>query len=238
MTPRDEAAVSAIGGAFLGGIAGHLVGAGGLGAVIGATNGAVTGWRRIYDWRSPRGRLAFILDSTWSMATTASGLVLLGVSKVRQTVTGQAVGFEPSLSVRKSRMVHRGGVVPRRGFAVTIGNVVNGAADRHGELPASRCRLVDEHEDVHVWQARILGPLYPILYLGWFIGGVLVATIRGRRVPNRSLVEEIDRLAYYMNPFEWHAYSRGGNWPPAAVDSDRVWKRPFRSFPGTREVLR
>ena len=31
----------------------------------------------------------------------------------------------------------------------------------------SRRRLVTDHEDVHIWQSRIMGPIFPIVYLGW-----------------------------------------------------------------------
>jgi hypothetical protein len=225
-----------VSGAVLGGIAGRAVGAPFLGAAIGGINGALTGWRQIYEWRSWRGRVAFLLDSTWALATTGSGLVLLAISEIRSLVTGRVIGFEPELSVRRNRMVHRGGVVLRRGFAVTIGNIVNGATDRQGRLTESRRRLVEDHEDVHVWQARIFGPLYPVLYLGWFVAGIIVALVRRSRRPAASLLDDIDHLSYYRNPFEWHAYSRAGQWPPHWVDADRVWKRPFRATSGSRAM--
>ena len=234
MNSSGESVASAVGGAVLGGVAGRMGGAPLLGATIGGLNGAITGRRGIYAWKSWRGRVAFVLDSTWALATTGGGLVLMAISEIRSLVSGRAAGFEPSLSIRRDRMVHRGGVVLRRGFAVTIGNVVNGAADRQGQLPESRRRLVDDHEDVHVWQARILGPLYPLLYLGWFVAGVVVATVRRPRRAGGSLLDDIDHLSYYRNPFEWHAYSRAGQWPPSWVDADRVWKRPFRATSGSR----
>ena len=233
-----ETLAAGIGGAVLGGIVGRMIGSSALGASIGAVNGIVAGHRRIYDWSTVRGRGAFILDSTWSLASTGAGLVLLGVSKVEEQITGRPYEYDHSLSFRRNRMVHRGGVVLRRGFAVTIGNVINGAANRQGELTESRRRLVDEHEEVHVWQERALGPLYPVMYLGWFIVGAAVALFRRSRDRSVSLGSEIDYLAYYRNPFEWHAYSRAGEWPPSWIEPDRVWRRPFRSTSGTREAQR
>ncbi|MFM8946995.1 MAG: hypothetical protein ACKOJC_09865, partial [Actinomycetota bacterium] len=137
MTSGEEAVATAVGGALLGGLAGRAVGAAPLGAVIGGINGAVAGFRGIYDWKSVRGRVAFVLDSTWSMVSTGAGLVLMSASKAREVTTGRKMGYEPSLSSRRNRFVHRGGVVLRRGFAVTIGNVINGAADRRDELTES-----------------------------------------------------------------------------------------------------
>lgn len=237
MRSGEEAAASAIGGALLGGLAGRAIGAAPLGAAIGGLNGAIAGYRGIYDWHSARGRLAFVLDSTWSMVSTGAGLVLMAASKTSEAVTGRNMDYEPSLSSRRNRFVHRGGVVLRRGFAVTIGNVINGAADRRGELTDGRRRLVNEHEEVHVWQERILGPLYPVLYTGWFLGGVALALVRRGRRNTIPLAQDIDNLAYYRNPFEWHAYSRAGEWPPAWVDPLRVWSRPLRwsaGIPGVR----
>ncbi|MEY4360699.1 MAG: hypothetical protein RL391_5 [Actinomycetota bacterium] len=235
---RGETMAVGLGGAVLGGLAGRMAGSTALGASIGAANGIIAGHRRIYDWTTLRGRGAFVLDSTWSLASTGAGLILLGSSKVKEQITGRSSGYDHSLSFRRNRMVHRGGVVLRRGFAVTIGNVINGAANRQGELTESRRRLVDEHEEVHVWQERAWGPLYPVLYLGWFIVGAAVALFRRSRNDSVSLGDEIDYLAYYRNPFEWHAYSRGGEWPPSWIDADRVWRRPFRSTSRNQEAQR
>jgi hypothetical protein len=141
---------------------------------------------------------------------------------------GFASGYEPSLSERQNRMVHRDGFVLRRGFAVTIGTVINGAAGRDGVLTERRRKLVTDHEDVHVWQQRLFGPLYPIAYISWFVGGVVVSLVRRAVSRNdRPLSTEIDRYAYYRNPFEWHAYTCDTNWPPHGVEPESVWAARF-----------
>ena len=122
---------------------------------------------------------------------------------------------------------------PRKGFAITFGNVVNGAGD---VSRARRAKLVTDHEDVHVWQARLFGPTYPVLYLGWMVGGgaagVLVWAIRRRDEPLAKVVES---CAYYLNPFEWWAYSRDDHWPPQGKLDQLGWKRPaVRSFASFR----
>ena len=98
---------------------------------------------------------------------------------------------------------------------VTIGNAVNGAGD-DALTSERRRRLVTDHEDVHVWQARWFGPLYPVLYAGWTVAGGAIGAVlwaaRRRREPFGRVVET---CGYYLNPFEWWAYSRGGTWPPA-----------------------
>jgi len=236
---RNEVAGAALGGALLGALAGRVLRSTILGAVVGLLHGLVAGRRRVYDWSTRRGRAAFVLDHTWALPTTAAGLVVLGLSGLRERITGVPPGYEPSLSERQNRMVHREGLVLRRGFAVTIGTVVNGAAGRDGVLTERRRKLVTDHEDVHVWQQRVFGPLYPIAYISWFVGGVIVSLVR--RVTSRSerpLSTEIDRFAYYRNPFEWHAYTCDANWPPHGVDPASVWADRFPTSQWIPRVFR
>ena len=223
--PGDDRAVEAVAtaaaGALLAAMAGRTIGSARLGAVVGAVSGAVAGWRGIYDWKSRRGVAAFVLDHTWGLVTTAAGTAALALNRL-----GDA-GYEASLSERQNRMVHRRGFVLRRGFAVTFGYVVNGAEGRDGTLSERRRKLVTHHEDVHVWQARWWGPMYPIAYLAWTAGGGVVAVVHRLLGRSASLAETTDELSYYRNPFEWHAYSRDDNWPPSGVNPTRVWSRPF-----------
>ena len=37
--------------------------------------------------------------------------------------------------------------------------------------------MVTDHEDVHVWQGRWFGPLYPFLYGGWMLLGGAVGAV-------------------------------------------------------------
>ena len=78
-----------------------------------------------------------------------------------------------------------------------------------------------------MWQARWFGPLYPVLYVGWLVGGAVVGgavwVARHRREPYAKVVES---CAYYLNPFEWWAYSRDGYWPPAQQVRGLGWRRP------------
>ncbi|MEC7384415.1 MAG: hypothetical protein VX526_07015, partial [Actinomycetota bacterium] len=70
----EAAAVGAV-GAALGAGAGTLVGLTGPAAAVAASNGAISGFRQIYEWTSRKGRVAFVLDSTWGLVTTAASLV-------------------------------------------------------------------------------------------------------------------------------------------------------------------
>jgi hypothetical protein len=223
-----ESIGTATAGAVLGGLVGSIWGSPRFGVVLGGLHGWSAGRRRIYEWRHRRGVAAFLLDHTWALPTTIGGTVAMRAADLRRLITGIDAGFEDSLSRRRNRFVFRRGFVLRRGFALTVGTVITGAADAQGEITERRRRLVDDHEDVHVWQARLLGPLYPALYASWFAAGVLFAL--ARRVARRStdsLTDDIDTFAYYRNPFEWHAYTCDHNWPPAGVDPTAVWTKKF-----------
>ena len=223
-----EAIGTAVAGAVLGGLVGSLWGSPRLGAVFGGVHGWLAGRRRIYEWRHRRGVGAFLLDHTWALPTTIGGTVAMLASELRRRITGVDPGFDESLSRRRDRFVFGRGFVLRRGFALTVGTVITGAADAHGEITERRRRLIDDHEDVHVWQARLLGPVYPALYASWFVFGALYALARRLvRRPSASLGDDIDIFAYYRNPFEWHAYTCDHNWPPAGVDRGSVWKKEF-----------
>jgi hypothetical protein len=212
----------------LAGAAGSQVGLAVPAAVVGGLNGVVSGYRGTYQWRSVRGVAAFALDSTWALATTAAGLAAHAVAAVQPDP-----GYSPELSHRSNRHVYAKGMRFRRGFAVTIGNVVNGAGDLSRPR---RAKLVTDHEDVHVWQERWFGPAYVALYSGWLVGGGIAGAaawvLTGRRHPFTGVVET---CGYYLNPFEWWAYSRDDHWPPSGKVAGFGWKRPaVRSFASVR----
>jgi hypothetical protein len=221
-----EAVVLTAGGAVLGGLAWSPLGPGAAvsAAVVAGANGAISGWRGVYGWSCAPGAVAFVLDSTWAVVTTAASLG----SHVIGVVRGRP-GYIAELSERQHRHVYARGFQPRRGFLITVGNVISGAGDTS---VARRRRVVTDHEDVHVWQTRWLGPLFPLLYGGWMaVGGVAGAgvwaarRVRGRR--DASFSKVVESCAYYLNPFEWWAYSRDAAWPPSGKVPGLGWRRPM-----------
>lgn len=216
----------------LGGAVGVPLGIPLVAASVAGLNGAISGWRGTYDWASAAGVIAFALDSTWSLPMTLAGLLANGVGLAQRDA-----GYVPELSKRQNRHVYRRGFTPRRGFATTLGNVIGGAGDVDR---ARRRRLVTDHEDVHCWQARWLGPLYPVAYLGWTVlagaAGALIWAVRRR---DESFTKVVESSAYYLNPLEWWAYSRDDHWPPTGKVADFGWKRPCcRPLAETRSGLR
>ena len=53
-------------------------------ALVGAANGALAGHHRIYRWRTRTGPLAFVLDSTWALPTTAAALLAHAVAALQR----------------------------------------------------------------------------------------------------------------------------------------------------------
>jgi hypothetical protein len=219
-----EAVILALVGAELAGLVGRLVLPASLDPVaaammvIGGLNGLVSGWRGTYRWRRADGWLAFVLDTTWASLPVGLGLVAHAGAAVQRDA-----GHVPWLGHRQNRHVYRRGIALKPGFAFTIGNVISGAGNV--DSPRRR-RLITDHEDVHVWQSRWFGPLYPVLYVVWAgsaaAAGVVLWLVRGRRQPFAKVVES---YAYYANPFEWWAYSRDDLWPPPGKLAGIGWRR-------------
>ena len=69
------------------------------------------------------GPLAFALDSTWALPTTAAALLAHAMAALQRRSDNHVV----ELSERCDRHVYVRGLTVRRGFMLTIGNVVNGA---------------------------------------------------------------------------------------------------------------
>jgi hypothetical protein len=198
-------------------------GLGPVAGVVGAASGALAGRHRIYRWRTPTGPLAFALDSTWALPTTAAALLAHAVAALQRRPDNRVA----ELSERCDRHVYVRGLTVRPGFMLTIGNVVNGAGADVRTSPW-RQRIVVEHEHAHVWQARWFGPLFPLGYLVWSVGGGIVGAaawvLGGRR---ERLAQSVETCAYYLNPFEWWAYSREGRWPPPGAITRLAWRRPL-----------
>ncbi len=215
-----EALVAAAAGAaigwFVGGLLHPIVGT--VMAVIAGLNGLISGWRQVYAWQSLIGWVAFVLDSSWATLSIGVGLLTHVAGRLKG-----APGYEPSLSRRQDRHVYRHGFSLQPGFALTVGNVIGGAGDV--DVPRRR-KLITDHEGVHVWQARWWGPLYLPLYGLWaligIIGGLVVWLRGGRR---EKLGKAVETCSYYLNPYEWWAYSRDDLWPPAGKLEGVGWRK-------------
>ena len=169
-----------------------------------------------------------MLDSTWALPTTALGLTAHAVAAVRGDPQ-----FADALSRRQNRHVYGRGLQLRKGFALTVGNVVSGGGDLS---KPRRAKLVTDHEDVHVWQARALGPAYLPAYAGAMLGGACAGAL-GWALGRGRLTELVESCAYYLNPLEYWAYSRDDHWPPSRLAAGVGPRRPIvRSFAARAET--
>lgn len=151
---------------------------------------------RIYAWRTWTGWLAFVLDHTWGLLGTTIGLLLHLVNLA--WLGGRRYADE--LSRGQNRFVYDGGFGVGR-FAFTQGPVVSNLRGSRGDLVA--------HEDLHIWQSRIFGPLFQTTYLAWFVLGALVGTLLWP-FARQSWYQTVTDVAYLNNPWETWAYKRGG----------------------------
>jgi len=226
--------VGGLGGA-LAGVSWSLADLTSAAAVVGSLNGLIAGWLGVYGLGRGRGWAALILDSSWGLVGTATGLVLFTVNLLQPRS-----GYEPELSQRQDRHVFSAGFRPRKGFAITLGNVVSnagGSAGLHGDSPEviRRRRFVTAHEELHIWQNRWFGPLYQVFYLTWLATGAIVGSVAWPVVKGRWW-NVVETVAYYDNPFEYWAYRNDGYWPPRGLHPRLGWHRPLRR-PRHRKAL-
>ncbi|MEV0457096.1 glycine zipper family protein [Catellatospora methionotrophica] len=147
-----QVAAAAVAGSLLG-AAGALVAAGVV-AVAALPYGWAVGRVRAYP-RSVRGAVLFAVDHSWSLVNTVAGAGFLTVSLAR------GHHLDPPRCRGRGRIdIHEQAV---RGYATTLGNVVAGGTAAN-----------ERHEDLHVRQARLLGPCYlPLVGLNYALFSVL-----------------------------------------------------------------
>lgn len=183
----------------------------------------------IYDFRDWRGWASLALDYTWGLPGTVLGYGLHLVN----SVTPGAV-YDANLSRLVGWHVYHGGVgLP--GFATTLGNV----STHVGTSPMAMDVLLN-HEQVHVWQSRIFGPVFQGTYVGWMVGGSVVGTAYWVLHPNENLYSLIETAAYYDNPWEVWAYAYDHSWPPAKANPALLWPawmNPVLLWPGSTNLF-
>ena len=208
-----EAVAVGLGGGVLGALMTGTVGHPLIGALPGGLNGMVSGALGIYAWRSASGRLAFVLDSTWGLVGTSLGLVIHLVN-----VAWPRVDYVEEISLRRNRHVYAGGLALRGGFALSMGNVISNGGGKVGlrgesDLVARRRRFVTAHEELHIWQNRLFGPFFHVLYGAWLVLGTCIGLVMWP-VVRGGLLNAVETMAYYNNPFEFWAYRNDDYWPP------------------------
>lgn len=145
---------------------------------------------------SGRGLARWLVDSTWSAPNTLAGAVFYLWERAR----GNAE--------RPERCCGTGSIWLERpaiaGYATTIGIVKAGSSER-----------IDAHEEVHVRQARLLGPLYlPLVALDFVLATVLPFWLWERDRPPITGIRDYFHRGVYRAV--WHE-----RWAYAVAPTDR-----------------
>jgi RHS repeat-associated protein len=169
-------------------------------SAMGAINGAFTGARGTYEWRSPTGYAAFASDSTWGIFGTSLGNII----NIGNTISG--ANYSHDLSHRQNRQVFLEGFAPKDKFAHTQGNVISNLNRHKG---AHEQGLAD-HEAMHIMQNRLAGPFFQGSYAVFAVAAGLVTlgyvgvnAMAGHKI---NLGEALEQTAYRNNPWERMAY--------------------------------
>jgi hypothetical protein len=129
--------------------------------------------------------VGFVLDVTWSLVNTLAGL-LVWIPACK--IFGANFVAPNDDSQRSGAFVYDSN--PRGGAygATTIGTVIAGGWS--------------SHEEIHVWQARIFGPVYMLVYIISLLLNMLFRLITTK-------TQDLTMEAYYRIPFEEWAYWAG-----------------------------
>jgi hypothetical protein len=151
---------------------------------------------------SPAGLRRCLIDATWSAPNTWAGAVYYGVLRL----TGNP--FEAERCRGKGSLWLTKGVFPH--YATTVGPVKAGSSDR-----------IDRHEEIHVFQARLLGPFYaPLVGLSYVVATILPYWLFVLRDRDRRPITSV--RTYFENgvyPHTWHelwAYRATAPAPPTS----------------------
>ena len=168
--------------------AGLLVIAGVVGAVTGATSGALA----TYDWRK-RGVLHFLADVTWGLTGSTLSTVV--------QIINMAVRHEfPAREAKRNDVIrYPHGIRPQGNFTMTVGSVMSNCQEPPGEP-------LYQHERVHVFQNRVFGPTYMPTYLTWLLAFGAFGGIVG--MFSKTMSKRAEAIGYYSNPWEVWAYAK------------------------------
>lgn len=153
-------------------------------AIIGAVYSAIAFASKVYRIGF-FSILGYLLDMSWSLLNTLAG-VLVWIPACK--ISGANFAAPDDNSRRSGTFAYDKN--PRGGgySATTIGTVIGGGWS--------------SHEEIHVWQARIFGPVYMLAYITSLILNLIFRLFTGN-------FKDFSMEAYYRIPFEDWAYWAG-----------------------------
>ena len=181
---------------------------------VGAGAGFFDGFFRIHKWAGP-GIITFLGDFTWGLPLTVNALVIHLINLIM--ATHQQDG-------RRGAHRYLGGFRIKGNFAFTQGNLLSNLGDAP-PAAGSTGESLYTHEQTHVLQNRVFGPVFWITYFGWLILFGLFGLIgslvsRGKNSAGvRVAADSPMWWGYFNNPWELWAYThnptaRSYNLPP------------------------
>jgi hypothetical protein len=181
---------------------------------VGAFTGMMDGLWRTHRWRGP-GVLTFLADVTWGLAGSTNGCLFHLFN-----FAWASHANEP----RRGSHRYRSGFRFMSGYAVTQGAVMSNLDD------CGAATNLLQHEETHILQNRIFGPLFTLTYLGWMGLLLIPAFITGLAVRTLGLFTTLQWWCYYDNPWEVWAYQIGGH----RSDSNGLlcWNLPIAAILG------
>ena len=165
-----------------------------IAASVGAFTGMIDGLWQTHDWIGP-GLPAFVLDETWGLAGSTNGDLV----HIFNFIGGDHVVGETRTDAHR----YNDGFAFKQGFAFTQGAVMSSMQDAPGTP-------LFAHENTHVWQNRLVGPLYTLTYLAWMALLLIPGLIYGL-ASGVGAGAGIEAFSYYSNPWEAIAYEVGEN---------------------------
>jgi RHS repeat-associated protein len=204
LAPLIRTATNALAGFAIGFLTGGIVG-GVVGGVVGGATGAVHGWAMAdahsYDWSSISGWASFLADNTWALPNSAIGSLF---------ATANVIGGNPidrANSRDSNALMFEGGWFS--GYATTLGNVIVGTKGATPDLLG--------HEQAHVLQARLFGPLfYPSMIAHYAINTLIPYwwLYHNQQYPNAPITSFGEYFSRGVYPHTWAeewGYSIGGS---------------------------
>jgi hypothetical protein len=136
------------------------------------------------------GPIEFLLDVTWGLGGSTNGVLLHLINAV---LTTHAEGETRTGSHRYIK-----GFRLKKDFAFTQGAVMS---DMGGWTPGSD---LFDHESIHVWQNRLLGPFFWFSYAAWMLLALIPSLIAG--IIGKNVSDAVQWWTYFNNPWEVMAY--------------------------------
>jgi len=158
---------------------------------VGGAVGVMDGLWATHKWAG-LGIIGFPLDVTWGLGGSTNGVLL---HLINTLITRHADGPD---EIRHEAHRYIKGFRIKEDFAFTQGAVMS---DMGEWTPASD---LFQHESLHVWQNRLLGPFFWFSYTAWMLVTLVPALIAG--LIGGAVGDALQWWTYFNNPWEVMAY--------------------------------